>query len=54
MLARLAPASRPEALAWLLSVDGWGPTTTAALNHVAADAPSLVALALSAPEYVLN
>jgi uncharacterized protein (DUF1800 family) len=54
VLAALAPALRPPALARQLSVDGWGPTTTAALNHVAADPASLVALALSAPEYVLN
>jgi uncharacterized protein (DUF1800 family) len=53
-LASLAPAARPAALAHLLSVEGWGPTTTAALNHVAADPPALVAIALSAPEYVLN
>jgi len=53
-LAALTPAQRPVALAHLLSVDGWGPTTTAALNHVAADPATLVALAVSAPEYVLN
>jgi len=53
-LAVLSPASRPAELAHALSIDGWGPTTTAALNHVAADPAALVALALSAPEYVLN
>jgi uncharacterized protein (DUF1800 family) len=53
-LAGLSPAQRPEALAHLLSIDGWGPTTTAALNHAAGNPAGLVALALSAPEYVLN
>ncbi|HLY83815.1 MAG TPA: DUF1800 domain-containing protein [Acidimicrobiales bacterium] len=53
-LSALAPANRADALAHLLSIDGWGPTTAAALNHVAADPATLVALALSTPEYVLN
>jgi hypothetical protein len=47
-------AARPEALAHLLSIDGWGPTTTAALGHAVAEPAGLVAVALSAPEYVLN
>jgi hypothetical protein len=50
-----APAAgRPAVLARLLAIDGWGSTTMAALNNAAADPPALVALALSAPEYVLN
>ncbi len=53
-LDAVAPGQRVDALAHLLSIDGWGPTTAAALNHVAADPPTLVAVALSAPEYVLN
>jgi uncharacterized protein (DUF1800 family) len=47
-------AGRADGLARLLSVDGWGPTTRAALNAVAGDPTSLVTLALCAPEYVLN
>jgi uncharacterized protein (DUF1800 family) len=50
----LPVAGRVDGLARLLSIDGWGQTTRAALNTVAADPPSLVALALCAPEYVLN
>jgi uncharacterized protein (DUF1800 family) len=53
-LTGLRPAQRLDALAHQLSVDGWGQTTAAALNHVAADPRALVAVALSAPEYVLN
>jgi uncharacterized protein (DUF1800 family) len=48
------PASqRVAALAGLLGLDGWGPTTTAALNRVADQPQQLTALALVAPEYVL-
>jgi uncharacterized protein (DUF1800 family) len=53
-LAARPPAQRLDALAHHLSVDGWGQTTAAALNHVAGDPKALVAVALSAPEYVLN
>lgn len=53
-LTALPPAQRLDALAHQLSLDGWGQTTAAALNHVAADPKALVAVALSAPEYVLN
>jgi uncharacterized protein (DUF1800 family) len=53
-LSEVPVAGRPAALAHLLSIDGWGQTTTAALGHVAADPAALVTLALSAPEYVLN
>jgi uncharacterized protein (DUF1800 family) len=49
-----APAAdRPAATARLLSVDGWGPTTAAALAKVADDPKALVTLALVSPEYVL-
>jgi hypothetical protein len=53
-LTALTPAERPGALAHLLAIDGWGPTSLAALNHAVADPASLVAVALSTPEYVLN
>jgi len=53
-LSQASVADRPAALARFLSIDGWGSTTMAALGHVASDPPTLVALALSAPEYVLN
>jgi uncharacterized protein (DUF1800 family) len=53
-LSPVPVADRPAALARFLSIDGWGSTTLAALGHVASDPPTLVALALSAPEYVLN
>jgi hypothetical protein len=49
-----APASgRLAAVANLLGIDGWRPTTAAALAHQAAQTVQLVALALTAPEYVL-
>jgi uncharacterized protein (DUF1800 family) len=53
-LSALPPGQRPGALANRLSVDGWGQTSAAALNHVAASPKALVALAVTAPEYVLN
>jgi uncharacterized protein (DUF1800 family) len=53
-LEALPAGRRPEALAHQLSIDGWGQTSAAALNHVAANPRALVALGLSAPEYVLN
>ncbi|MDQ6614076.1 MAG: DUF1800 domain-containing protein [Actinomycetota bacterium] len=53
-LTALPVNQRADALATRLSIDGWGQTTAAALNHVASSPPALVALALSAPEYVLN
>ncbi len=49
-----AASARSEAVAIMLGLDGWGPTTTAALNHAAGDPISLVATALTAPEYVLE
>jgi uncharacterized protein (DUF1800 family) len=53
-LTALPVNQRPGALATRLSIDGWGQTTAAALNHVASYPAALVALAVSAPEYVLN
>lgn len=52
-LASLPPGQRVTAVAGLLGVDGWGPTTARALNQVAADPTRLAALALVSPEYVL-
>lgn len=52
-LAAAAPADRPAAVARLLSVDGWGATTSAALAKVAGDPRALLTIALVAPEYVL-
>ena len=50
----VAPASdRLAAVAQLLGIDGWGPTTTAALSPELGHPVKLVALALTAPEYVL-
>ena len=49
-----APAGRrATVVAGLLGVDGWGPTTAAALNSAAAQPALLTALALVSPEYVL-
>ena len=49
-----APAAqRAAALADLLAVDAWGPTTTAALNSAASQPPLVTALALVSPEYLL-
>ncbi|MDQ1365566.1 MAG: hypothetical protein QOE57_1608, partial [Acidimicrobiaceae bacterium] len=45
---------RPAALSHRLSIDGWGQTTLAALNHVSSQPAALVALAVCAPEYILN
>ncbi|HEX3539728.1 MAG TPA: DUF1800 domain-containing protein [Acidimicrobiales bacterium] len=45
---------RPAAIGQRLSIDGWGQTTLAALNHVAGHPVVLVGLAVTAPEYVLN
>ena len=44
---------RPAAVARLLSVDGWGPSTSAGLAQVAGDPKALLAVALVSPEYVL-
>jgi hypothetical protein len=40
-------------VARLLSVDGWGPATSAGLAQVAGDPKALLTVALVAPEYVL-
>jgi uncharacterized protein (DUF1800 family) len=53
-LTALAVSQRPAALANRLSLDGWGQTTAASLNHLASTPAAMVALAVSAPEYVLN
>ena len=52
-LESVSPSGRSDAVASLLGIDGWGPTTAAALNHAAGDPASLVATALTSPEYVL-
>jgi len=49
----LAAGERPGAVARLLSVDGWGAATGAALAAVADDPTSLLTLALVAPEYLV-
>lgn len=46
-------SQRVAATADLLGLEGWGPTTAAALSLLAARPRQLVALALTAPEYVL-
>jgi uncharacterized protein (DUF1800 family) len=49
------PSQRMAEVARMLGVaDGWGPTTAAALAPVASQPATLVALALTSPEYVLN
>jgi uncharacterized protein (DUF1800 family) len=48
-----APADRPAAVARLLSVDGWGASTSAALAKLTNDPKALLTVALVAPEYVL-
>jgi uncharacterized protein (DUF1800 family) len=52
-LAAAAPADRPAAVARLLSVDGWGPSSAGALAGAASDPKALLTLALVTPEYVL-
>jgi uncharacterized protein (DUF1800 family) len=52
-LYSLPPSQRIAGAANLVAVDGWGPTTAAALDQVAARPVQLTALALTAPEYVL-
>jgi uncharacterized protein (DUF1800 family) len=53
-LTAVPVGERAGTLAHHLAIDGWGPTTLGALNHVAGEPALLVGLALSAPEYVLN
>lgn len=52
-LEALPPGRRVGAVAGLLGLDGWGPTTAAALAGAVAEPVALTALALTAPEYVL-
>ena len=52
-VASVPEAERPGAVARLLSVDGWGPSTAAGLARVAGDPKALLTIALVAPEYVL-
>jgi uncharacterized protein (DUF1800 family) len=52
-IAAASVADRPAAVARLLSVDGWGPSTSAGLAKVANDPKALLTIALVAPEYVL-
>ncbi len=52
-IASASVADRPAAVARLLSVDGWGPSTSAGLAKVANDPKALLTIALVAPEYVL-
>ena len=52
-VAALPQSQRLAALAKLLGIDGWGPTTAVALARVADQPRELTALALIAPEYVL-
>lgn len=54
VIDRTAPADRLDAIAHLLSIDGFGATSTAALSKVADDPVTVVTLALAAPEYVVN
>jgi uncharacterized protein (DUF1800 family) len=55
--AALAPVTaagdRPAAAAHLLSVDGWGPATAAALSQAADDPHLLMTMALVSPEFTL-
>ena len=52
-IASVPAADRPAAVARLLSVDGWGPSTAGGLAKVAGDPKALLTIALVAPEYVL-
>lgn len=47
------PSQRPAAVADLLGLDGWGPTTASALETQAHRPRQLVALALASPDYVV-
>ncbi len=53
-ISSAAERHRPELVANMLSVAAWSDPTAAALNAASADSRALVALALTAPEYVLN
>jgi uncharacterized protein (DUF1800 family) len=52
-ISAVPAGDRPAAVARLLAVDGWGPSTSAGLAQVAGDPKALLTVALVAPEYVL-
>jgi len=52
-VSSVGAAERPAAAARLLSVDGWGPATGAALAKAAPDPQAMMTLALVAPEHLL-
>ena len=53
VLAAEPKSDRPSALARVLGVDRWSPTTAAALAEAADDPTGLLALAIAAPEHLL-
>ena len=53
-VAAAAPTDRPAALARLLSVDGWGPASTAGLLAAASDPVKVTGLALVSPEFMVS
>jgi uncharacterized protein (DUF1800 family) len=54
VIEHTARSGRIDAVAHLLSIDGFGATSRAALGKVADDPVTVVTLALCAPEYVVN
>jgi uncharacterized protein (DUF1800 family) len=54
MLTSARVRQRPGIVARALGVDGWSPTTHKALARVASEPRSLLALALTSPEYIRN
>ncbi|MDQ6648851.1 MAG: DUF1800 domain-containing protein [Actinomycetota bacterium] len=54
LVADAAPGDRPDAVAHLLSLDGWSARSAMALRSAADDPARLVTLALVSPEYVVN
>jgi uncharacterized protein (DUF1800 family) len=52
-IEKVPASARVDAVAELLAVDGWGPTTAGALRYAAGAPVALVTLALSSPEYAL-
>jgi len=53
-IGRSSPASRPDAVAHLLSVESWTPRTRAALADAGSDPKRLLTLAVASPEYAVN
>jgi len=53
-VADVAPGSRVEAAAGLLSIPTWSSTTAASLARASGDPVTLMTLALNSPEYVTN